>query len=157
MRACCNTQSPSYSKKMAIKYLFFFHWIKHPLKKFRVKYLYILVWIHSTYIAHKHTEVCIFKIMIQISPCAFYAMDLAVYLCITVFIMYQGMPKAQKLKLPNLINLLRHAYVILCKRKPFFKGKKKHPECPTKHLLWSNATYSTRKTVRFISVFTILP
>lgn len=40
----------------------------------------------------------------------FHAVDLLVYLCITVSIMYEGMPKAQKLD--NLINLLRHIYVI---------------------------------------------
>lgn len=43
----------------------------------------------------------------------FHAMDLDVYLCITVCIMYPGMPKAQKLKLLNLIKLLRHTYVFL--------------------------------------------
>lgn len=90
-------------------------------------------------------------------------MDLTVYLCITVCIMYQGMPKAQKLKLLNLINLLRHTYVILTTENTILRTEnlslreKKHPECPTKHLLWPKATYSTRKTVRFISVFTILP
>lgn len=63
--------------------------------------VYILIRIYTVkYIAHKRKDMvsCIFKIIVLISTCASMQWIL-LYICFTVCIMYQGMPKAQQLKL----------------------------------------------------------
>lgn len=119
-----------------------------------VKGIYTDTYIHSeTYIAHtvntQKVGSCIFKNHSMDKSMCFHAVDLLVYLCITESIMYEGMPKAQKLD--NLINLLRHIYVIWPSlRKPNRKPSSlENTYCGQKHPYQINLTLQQSKLFFF--------